>query len=433
MVDWYNTMNKGTMRRRDFLRVAGGTALGSAALLSGCGSNGSSSASGQTITLNHWYSAAGEAGTKEAVLRYAADYSKAHPNVQVKVTWIPGDYGTKLNAALLSPNPPDIFELGPGVTIDGVKANLYAPLDDLFTPDVKAGFHPQDLSINTVNGHIYGLKDLEDFTVLYYRKSLLQKAGVKPPTTMDELLTAARALTSGKLKGLYLGNDLGDFQMALMLPWSAGAGYLTEDNKDVAFHTPEVANAFLKARALYKSGALLNGAPTDWYDPGAFINELCAMQFTGLWAYPAIKKAFADDVEVLPWPTSGPNGSPAIWWAGWSQIISSKSKHIVEAKAYIKSLWIDNEDVQKDWNLSYGFHVPPRLNVVKTATPLQSGPPQKAAEYLAQYGKFQGPYWNGTMGTAYANAYTNVVHKNADPMSELAKASDLVKQELSKQ
>ncbi|HLG77573.1 MAG TPA: sugar ABC transporter substrate-binding protein, partial [Ktedonobacteraceae bacterium] len=399
------------MNRREMLRIAGGAALGSAALLAGCG-EATSSGSTQKITLNHWYSAAGEAGTKEAVLRYAADYSKAHPNVEVKVTWIPGDYTTKLNAALLSPNPPDIFELGPGPTVDGVKAGLYASLDDLFTPEVKAGFHPQDISIDTVNGHIYGLKDLEDFTVLYYRKSLLQKAGVKPPTTLDELITASKALTTGKMKGLYLGNDLGNFQMALMLPWSAGAGYLTADNSAPAFNTPEVANAFLKARKLYQSGTLLNGAPTDWYDPGAFTSELCAMQFTGLWAYPTIAKAFGDDIEVLPWPASSENGKPAIWWAGWSQLISAKSKHIAEAKAYIKSLWIDNNSVQKDWNTAYGFHVPPRLDVVKSADTLKSGPPAEAADFLSKYGQFQGPYWNGAMGTAYGNAYSNVVQKN---------------------
>ncbi len=417
----------GGMKRRDFLRASSITVFGGMLFLSGCGDTG-----GSTVTLNHWYSAAGEAGTKEAVLRYASNYTKANPGVKINVSWIPGDYGTKLNAALLSPNPPDIFELGPGPSVDGAKAGQYAQLDDLFTTDVKANFHPDDITVNTVNGHIYGIKDLEDFTVLYYRKSLLNKAGVKPPTTLDELITAAKALTTDKMKGLYLGNDLGNFQMALMLPWSAGASYLTDDNKAPAFNTPEVADAFKKARTLYQSGSLLNGAPTDWYDPGAFINELCAMDFTGLWAYPAIKKQFGDDVDVLPWPASGANGKPAIWWAGWAQLLSAKGKHVDAAKAYVKWLWIDNDSAQLDWNTAYGFHVPPRLSVIKKADVLRSGPPAKAADYLAKYGKFQGPYWNGAMGTAYTNAYTNVVTKNADPATELAKAEDLVKQELAK-
>ncbi len=420
------TTNIGGMKRRDFLRASSVTIFGGMLFLSGCGE-----AASDVITLNHWYSAAGEAGTKEAVLRYAADYTKANPKVKINVSWIPGDYTTKLNAALLSPNPPDIFELGLP-TIDGVKAGQYAQLDDLYTPEVKAGFHPQDIASNTIEGHIYGIKDLEDFTVLYYRKSLLEKAGIKPPTTLDELISASKALTTSKMKGLYLGNDLGNFQMGLMIPWSAGAGYLTDDNKAPAFNTPEVANALLKARTLYQSGSLLNGAPTEWYDPAAFINELCAMEFTGLWAYPAIKKAFGDDVDLLPWPASGSNGTPAIWWAGWAQILSAKGKHLDAAKAYVKSLWIDNDAVQKDWSTAYGFHVPPRLKVVQEADVLRSGPPAKAAEYLAKYGKFQGPYWNGAMGNAYTNAYTNIVQKNADPTSELSKAADIVKQELSK-
>jgi multiple sugar transport system substrate-binding protein len=421
----------GGMNRRDFLRASSFTAVGGMLFLAGCGT--ASGGSGGAVTLNHWYSAAGEAGTKEAVLRYAANYTKAHPSVNVNVAWIPGDYTTKLNAALLSPNPPDIFELG-GPTIDGQKAGQYAALDDLYTPQVKSSFHPQDLAINSIKGHIYGVKDLEDFTVLYYRKSLLQKAGVTPPTTLDELIAASKALTTGKMKGLYLGNDLGDYQMSLMLPWCARAGFLTDDNKAPAFNTPEVASALLKARKLRQSGYLLNGAPTEWYDPAAFINELAAMEFTGLWAYPAIKQAFGDDVDLVPWPASSQqNGTPAIWWAGWSQIVSGKSKHLDAAKAYVKSLWIDNASVQKDWSTAYGFHVPPRLPVVQLASVLRSGPPEKAASYLAQYGKFQGPYWNAAMNTAYTNAYTNVVQKNADPATELAKAADIVKQEISKE
>ncbi len=45
--------------------------------------------------------------------------------------------------------------------------------------------------------------------LLVYRKSLLSAAGVQPPQTIDELLDAAKKLTTDRVKGLFVGNDGG--------------------------------------------------------------------------------------------------------------------------------------------------------------------------------------------------------------------------------
>ncbi len=48
-----------------------------------------------------------------------------------------------------------------------------------------------------------------DPQVIYYRKSLLDKAGIKPPETIDDLIAAAKELTTNKVKGIFVGNDGG--------------------------------------------------------------------------------------------------------------------------------------------------------------------------------------------------------------------------------
>ena len=94
--------------RRRFLRglglgaaaIAGGRLLaacggGSSGLSGDQGGGGASGgASGAKPNLNVWYHQYGEAGTQQAVTRYAKEY----PDATVKVQWTPGDYASKLNS-----------------------------------------------------------------------------------------------------------------------------------------------------------------------------------------------------------------------------------------------------------------------------------------------------------------------------------------------
>ena len=306
--------------RRQILAGLGLTAaaVGAAPLLSACGGSsglsgddgGGGGASGSKPTINQWYHQYGEAGTQQAVERYAKEY----PDATIKVQWTPGDYTSKLNSGLLSSSGPDVFESSPN--IDQVKSGQVVALDDIMA-DVKDDYTEADIKSSTVDGKIYQIKMVDDMGVLYYRKSMLEKAGVKPPTTVDELIEASKALTTGDQKGLFIGNDAGVTPSfgggSLLGPilWTVGSDYLTSDNKP-GFTTPEVKQSFAKMRELFESKSLLLGAPTDWWDPSSFTQGLAAMQWCGLWAMPGIKKAIGDDFGVVAWPAfSSSVGKPS--------------------------------------------------------------------------------------------------------------------------
>jgi multiple sugar transport system substrate-binding protein len=190
-----------SISRRRFLQSSG-TAMGAAALgssfLAACAGTSSGSATNASLpTLQQWYHQYGETGTHEAVLRYAKAFTKANVNV----SWIAGTgnaYPDKVNASLLGSNPPDVFEL-PSISVAQVKAGQLEPLDDIIA-SVKSDFLPADLTPFTVDGHVYAIKMISDPTFVYYRKSLFQKAGLQVPTTVDELIAAAKKLTSGSMK-----------------------------------------------------------------------------------------------------------------------------------------------------------------------------------------------------------------------------------------
>lgn len=404
--------------RREFMRLAA-AGVGSAALLAACGgSTGGSGGGGSSTTLTQWYHQYGEVGTQQAVFRYAKQYTKA----TVKVSWVPGtgnEYPNKVNAALLGSGAPDVFELQ-YPSLDQVKAGLIAPLDDIIDP-VKSDFSPTALKPLTINGKVYAIKMINDMGLLYYRKSLLQQAGVQPPTTVDELIAAAKKLTSKSIKGLYIGQDGGVDALYQVAPWGSGADFIQNDK--VVFDVPGTAGAYEKIRELNSSGALLIDAPTFWWDPSAFTQGLAAMQWTGLWAMPGITKALGDDFGVVPWPALDSTVQPSTFFGGWSEMVYGKSKNIDAAKQYVKYLWIDSANIQTDWNVGYGFHVPPRISTTQKTTKLQSGNAAQAVDYLNKYGHAVPPTWDATMDNALRDAFSNILKNKADAKSEVHNAA----------
>lgn len=405
------------LTRRRFL----GTSLlfvGGAAI-SACTTDPTGSGSGDAkITLNHWYHEYGEQGTREAAMRYAADYTKENPDVAVKVTWVPGDYKTKWQSSVLTPEGPDVYEVNE-VTPDMVAQQQVASVDDILG-DARAELNAHALSPLTHSGTAYGVPMIIDVMLLYYRKSLLAAAGVQPPTTLADLVSAAGKLTSGKTKGIFVGND-GIAGMRQLFPFSVGQSVLTD--RAVSYATPEIADALTLARRMFTEKSMLLNYTTEWYDPSAFITGAAAIVWGGLWALPQIQKELGDDFGLIPWPAHGAAGKPVVILGGWSQVVNGKSKHVEEAKKYVQWLWLRNDEVQKDWALSYGFHVPPRASLAAAAQPLQTGAAKTAVDLLNQHGTRNTALWAPAVAKPYDDAVSDIIKKNADALPTLTEAA----------
>ncbi|MEN3608827.1 extracellular solute-binding protein [Plantactinospora sp. ZYX-F-223] len=414
------------LSRRRFL--GGSLLVVGGAVLPACQSDPIGGSAGSAkVTLNHWYHEYGEQGTREAALRYAADYTKQNPDVAVKVTWVPGDYKTKWQSSVLTPEGPDVYEINE-VTPDMVAQQQVTALDDILG-SAKAELNPHALSPLTHGGKAYGVPMIIDVMLLYYRKSLLAAAGVAAPATLTELVGAAKALTKGKTKGIFVGND-GLAGMRGVLPFSVGQSVLTD--RRVSYATPEIADAFAVARRMFTEKSMLLGYATEWYDPGALITGATAIAWGGLWALPRISKELGDDFDLVPWPAHGPTGKPVVILGGWSQVVNGKSKHVAEAKKYVQWLWLRNNEVQQDWALSYGFHVPPRAGLAAQAEPLRTGPAKKVVDLLNQYGTRTTALWAPTVSKPYDDAASDIIRKNADPLATLTAAAGRSQEALDK-
>lgn len=423
-----------SLNRRSLLALGGAAAV--TGVLAACGGNtgregttpaasGGGTGGGGSVTLNQWYHQYGEAGTQQAVEKYAAAYK----NATVKVSWKPGDYDQSTAASLLTDAGPDVFEYGNGPTIDMIKGGQVVDLSDLFG-DTKSDFNESVLKRVTYQDKIWAIPQVIDMQVLVYRKSMLEKAGVTPPQTIDELIAAAKKLTDGDVKGLFVGNDGGAGLLGGPMLWSAGLDYLTDDNQ-FGFDDPRAATALGKLRELWDSKAILLGAPKDWFDASALTSGLTAMQFTGLWTFPDIKKGLGDDFGVLPWPALDGSGKASVPVGAYGSCVSAKSKNVDAAKAFAKYLWIDQTADQLDFATKYGFHIPARTSLIAQAATLKDGPAAEAAKLATEVGHAQSPLlWTPKCNTAFGDMMSRIVKDGADPAAEIAKVKAVAEAEL---
>jgi len=114
-------------------------------------------------------------------------------------------------------------------------AGWIEPLDQyLGVKDAKSymsQYLPAYATADVIDGKIVALPDFADSMFLYYRKDLLDKYGVKPPTTWDDLATVSQKIQQGEkrpnLQGLsFQGAPIEGAVCTFLLPyWSQGKDY----------------------------------------------------------------------------------------------------------------------------------------------------------------------------------------------------------------
>ncbi|MCW2811201.1 MAG: transporter substrate-binding protein, partial [Friedmanniella sp.] len=324
---------------------------------------------------------------------------------------------------------PDVFEYANGPTLDMIKAGQVADLTDV-VGSAAAGFSPPVLAGMTWEDKIWGIPQTVDMQMLYYRKSVLTKAGVTPPTTMDELITAAKAVATKDMGGFFAGNDGGVGTLTQMLIWSAGLEQINDAKDGVGFDNAAGYEALAAFGRLHASGGMLSSASADWYDAAPFTNGEAAMQWSGLWVLPDVKAALGDDFGVLPFPSIGGSGRQSVPFGAYGAAVTAKGADPDAAKAFVKWLWVDQEADQVDFSNSYGTHIPAKPALVPQADKLASGAGAEAARFVNELGHAPSKLWTSATSQAMTSAVTRVITKNADPQSEIGRVAAKAKAEI---
>lgn len=265
---------------------------------------------------------------ESAVARFAA----THPDVEVKVTYMPyADYMTKLKSTLAAGQPPDIFQVpwDSGFRDLAVSGTL-APLGEVLVDGFPA-ISESAKAFVSLNGEVWALPlDLNTLQIAY-NKNIFAELGLAPPQTTDELkAVAAKLKEAGKFgialgtKDKWAGGDTWFAQLVYVDPTgeklaNADAGTIGWD--DPAFATAGDRVADLVAADVFAPGANSMGAFNESLD--LFISEQAAMFYpVGNFISGGIdeKVASAFEWDLFPFPgdagqTPNPTGGIARMFA----------------------------------------------------------------------------------------------------------------------
>jgi multiple sugar transport system substrate-binding protein len=253
-----------------------------------------------TVRLSGWQSSPAE---EQLLSETIAAFEEAYPNIEVDYESIPTDYITVMTGQFSAGEPPDLFyvqaEFSDAWMEDGLLEDLtpYIEGNDFDT----SPFYPQLLEVFQLDDATYGLPKDGGPLALFYNTDMLGEAGVEPPTTWDELRSAAEALTTDDHAGLCVGPELPRIGAFI---YQAGGGIYNEDGSELTITSPESVEGIDFYLELHDAGVLQTPAElgAGWCGE-AFGLGAAAMTMEGTWLFPPMENDFPDinfDVAELP-------------------------------------------------------------------------------------------------------------------------------------
>jgi multiple sugar transport system substrate-binding protein len=238
-----------------------------------------------------------------------ARFEQQHPEFTVAIElFSDDDIWPKLTAGFAARNVPDLVSFVQAYTAATLANNdLVEPFDEVVKAVGEDDFFPTMRDIYKIDGR-YVAATLNNATSsnLWYRKDLLAEAGLQPPKTWDEQLTAAKALTKNGVYGNSLPYGRTSFTSTMMVNFVHQAGGMIvnpDGSSGLNSDATVAALEFLNAIAAYAPP----GANTySWGETiNSFVTGRAAMApYTGrpIFIVSDQNPKLLDSISVVPYP-----------------------------------------------------------------------------------------------------------------------------------
>lgn len=355
--DWMNMSNVARSHR---FTIAGAILAASAVFLTvACSGGGSPSNDGKvTIEFSQWWGSELPDGELQKIVD---GFQTENPNITVKLLTQPySALQDQTTTAGVSGTLADV------VGLDGAWVNnlvKQSALDNLSAEIASSNYDDSELASQIqIDGSTYMIPVVNFVYPLFTNDDLLSEAGVTaPPTTRDEFLADAKAITANtSAKGwiLPLGttNPNGVQNDVMSWLWASGGSMLKKGQPDLTNDDVESAVSYVKS--LYDANVVADGTFT-LQEPDKvtqFTNGQVGMMIDSLAHITTIRDANPNlnfTISAVP-AVDGFDGKRGIPYAAWGIGVANTSAHKAEAWKFVR--YMMSKDVNANISsLAHGF------------------------------------------------------------------------------
>lgn len=329
-------------------------AIGATLSLAACGGSGDgpSAEEGGTLTIANWQWLEPTRG--DAIWEAVKGYEEENPNATIEKQEITrADYENTLQTQMGAGDGPDILVIPTTFFPMLAEADLLEPLDDVLDDEQQASLNNTNEDAQVDDEQLGYTWEVVNYA-FFWNRTVLDEAGVEPPTTPDELVTAARQIQEQTGVTGFGVRHLMNEETAWwtdLAAWPYGFEGGWSDGENLTINSSENVAAIEAYKASYDSGAFPIGDDASTMR-SSFAEGQLAMMIDNSAAMTAMIEGNDTvghaDIGASPMPFPHAESVRDHAYIG----INTNSEHTDLAKDFIR--WLYTEDAQQDVHAAMG-------------------------------------------------------------------------------
>jgi len=299
---------------------------------------------------------------------YAAEFSKAHPDITIKPVYT-GSYQDSIVKAMTAAkagNSPDVAVLLSTDMFSLIDDDLIEPYETIATSEADKAwiksFYPAFMENSQADGRTWGIPFQRSTIVQYWNKEAFKAAGLDPekaPATWDEMIAFGKKLTkkdaSGNVTqwGIEIPSSGFPYWLFQALAIQNGATLANQAGNKVAYNDPKVIEAAQFWADLGQKYEVQPKGIIDWgTTPKDFFEGKTAIMWTTTGNLTNVRKNAKFAFGVGPMPSKVHGGSPT---GGGNIYIFKNTDKAKLAAALQFARFLTTPEKAADWGIATGY------------------------------------------------------------------------------